>query len=193
MLDLSHAFEHFPTLQTERFLLRAVEADAADAEALFRLMSDPHVNRYLGQHPMASMAQAVERVQVFQDAFSDESGIAWMIVPRGQTGLIGTCALFNLAHSHFRGEVGYVLAPEWWRGGVMTEVARAVLDFGFGTMGLHSVEAHIDPANDASRRLLEKLGFVQEGYFREDFFHPVEQRFTDTAMFSLIVSDWTKG
>jgi ribosomal-protein-alanine N-acetyltransferase len=57
-------------------------------------------------------------------------------------------------------------------------------------MGLHSVEAQIDPANRASRRVLEKLGFVQEGYFRENYYDPVEARFTDTAVFSLLSATW---
>ncbi len=56
------------------------------------------------------------------------------------------------------------------------------------TWGLHSVEAQIEPNNTGSRRVLEKLGFVQEGYFRENFF--VNDAFTDTAVFSLLKADW---
>ena len=74
--------------------------------------------------------------------------------------------------------------------GVMTEALGAMLDFGFTRMGLHSVEAQIHPANSGSRRVLEKLGFVQEGYFRENFLDPVEARFTDTAVFSLLSATW---
>jgi ribosomal-protein-alanine N-acetyltransferase len=59
-------------------------------------------------------------------------------------------------------------------------------------MGLHSVEAQIHPANSGSRRVLEKLGFVQEGYFRENFYDPVEAGFTDTAVFSLLSAAWTR-
>jgi hypothetical protein len=57
--------------------------------------------------------------------------------------------------------------------------------FGFTTLGLHSVEAQIHPANMGSRRVLEKQGFVQEGYLRENY-DPVEDQFTDTAIFSLL-------
>jgi RimJ/RimL family protein N-acetyltransferase len=38
--------------------------------------------------------------------------------------------------------------------------------------------------------VLEKLGFVQEGYFRENFFDPTEQQFSDTAVFSLLKATW---
>ncbi len=72
----------------------------------------------------------------------------------------------------------------------MPEADGAMLRFGFEHMGLHSVEAQIEPNNTGSRRVLEKLGFVQEGYFRENFF--VNDTFTDTAVFSLLKTDWLK-
>jgi ribosomal-protein-alanine N-acetyltransferase len=57
---------------------------------------------------------------------------------------------------------------------------------------LHSVEAQIHPANIGSRRVLEKLGFVQEGYFRENYYEPAESQFTDTVVFSLLQRDWAQ-
>jgi ribosomal-protein-alanine N-acetyltransferase len=91
---------------------------------------------------------------------------------------------------HSRAEIGYELAPEWWGRGAMTEALGAALRFGFTSMGLHSVEAHIHPDNTGSQRVLEKLGFVQEGYFRENYNDLVEGRFTDTAVFSLLSTTW---
>jgi ribosomal-protein-alanine N-acetyltransferase len=52
----------------------------------------------------------------------------------------------------------------------MDEVAKAVLDYGFNTLKLHSIEANINPENIASQKLLEKNGFVREAYFKENFF-----------------------
>lgn len=74
----------------------------------------------------------------------------------------------------------------------MPEAAGAMLRFGFEVMGLYSVEATIDPENHGSRRVLEKLGFVQEGYFRESFYEPHTGRFTDSAVFSLLRSTWAR-
>ena len=72
----------------------------------------------------------------------------------------------------------------------MTEAVAAALSFGFQSMGLHSVEAQIAPANSGSRRVLEKLGFVQEAYFRENYYEPADGSFSDTAVFSLLRSSW---
>ena len=73
---------------------------------------------------------------------------------------------------------------------VMTEALATMLGFGFTRLGLHSVEAQIHPANTGSRRVLEKLGFAQEGYFRENYYDIVEAGFTDTAVFSLLKVSW---
>ena len=190
MLDFTAAFAAFPVLETQRFLLRAVTLD--DAADTFRIMSDPRVKRYFGSLPMTSLEEAVQRVHRIQTAFQEHSGIRWAIADRANGQLIGSAGFWRLIKPHFRAEVGYELAPEWWGQGVMTEALSAVLDFAFASMGLHSVEAQIHPDNSGSRRVLEKLGFVQEGYFRENFYDPVEAQFTDTAVFSLLSAAWAR-
>jgi ribosomal-protein-alanine N-acetyltransferase len=188
MLDLTTAFATFPVLETERFLLRAVTLD--DVATMFRIMSDPQVTRYFGMLPMATPAEAQERVQMIQTAFQEQTGVRWAIADRANGQLIGTCGFWRLIKPHDRAEIGYELAQAWWGQGVMTEALAAMLQFGFTRMGLHSVEAQIHPANSGSRRVLEKLGFVQEGYFRENYLDKVEARFTDTAVYSLLKERW---
>lgn len=188
MLDLTTAFAIFPVLETERLTLRAVTS--ADAPDIFRIMSDPRVIRYFGMLPMTALDEAVERVERIQSSFQDHTGIRWGITHRETGQLLGTCGFWRLIKPHYRAEIGYDLAAEWWGKGVMPEAVAAVLTYGFTTMGLHSVEAHIHPANTGSRRVLEKLGFEQEGYFRENYYDVVETRFTDTAVFSLLKSTW---
>ncbi len=188
MLDLALAFKKFPTLETERLLLRPITLD--DVDAIFRVMSDPQVIRYFGQLPMGSRTEAVQRVEGIQAAFQERRGTRWAITHRVTGEFLGSCGFWRLEYVHERGELGYELAPPWWGRGVMTGAVGAALTFGFVTMGLHSVEAQIHPANRGSRRVLEKLGFVQEGYFHENYYDPVEATFTDTAVFSLLQATW---
>ncbi|HYF61553.1 MAG TPA: GNAT family N-acetyltransferase [Herpetosiphonaceae bacterium] len=190
MLDVSAAFATFPVLETERFVLRPFTAD--DTDATFRIMSDPQVTRYFGRFTMTERAHAVERIERIQAAFAERRGIRWAIAPRQGGELIGSCGFWRIDAEHFRAEIGYELAPEVWGRGVMPEALQAALGFGFAKMRLHSVEANIDPANTGSRRVLEKLGFAQEGYFRENYYIPDEDRFSDTATFSLLSGDWRR-
>lgn len=189
MPELKPVFATFPVLETERCVLRAIEP--SDASAIFDLFGNPEVNRYLGRHPMKALDEAAQRVALFRRNFDEQTGIVWGITLRGQPGLIGNCLLWNLVKAHFRAELGYSLQPQWWGQGLMTEVVTALVGFAFNDMGLHSLEAVIDPNNQASRRVLEKQGFAQEGYFHEDYYDPVSQQFTDTAIFSLLYKNWT--
>ena len=189
MLDLTAVFAAFPILETERCVLRAVMLE--DAPAIFHIMSDPRVTRYIGQQPMDAPDKALERVCKFQSLFNERTAIPWAVASREDRQLIGTCVFWNIDRPNFRAEIGYILSPKWWGKGLMTEAAAAALKFGFTTMGLNSIEAQTDPENAASRRVLEKLGFIQEGHFREYYYDPIEDRFTDKLVFSLLASNWT--
>ena len=140
MLDLTAAFAAFPVLETERFLLRAVTLD--DVPEIFRIMSDLRVTRYFGALPMASPTEAQERVQAIQTAFQEHVGVRWAIAYRASGQLIGTGGFWRLIKSHYRAEVGYELAPEWWGQGVMTEALGAMLGFGFTHMLQHMGSDH---------------------------------------------------
>lgn len=191
MLDLSSAFASFPTLATERLVLRALTLD--DVDAVFDIFHDPTVTRYFGQLPMRSRDEAVQRVAGIHAAFAAHSGVRWAIALRDGGALLGSCGFWRIEPRHARAELGYELAPAWWGQGIIPEALGAVLAFGFTTLGLHSVEAQIHPANRQSRRVLEKLGFVQEGYFHQNYYDPVEAGFTDTAVFSLLRASWQAG
>lgn len=186
MLDCSAAFAAFPVLETERLRLRAVTL--GDAPAIFQIMGDPRVIRYFGCLPMPTLEDALERARGFAADFRDQAGIRWAIVLRNSGRFVGTCGYWRLIKAHWRAEIGYELAPEYWGQGIMTEALTPVLRFGFGVLGLHSIEAQIHPSNIGSRRVLEKLGFVQEGYFHQNYYDLVEARFTDTAVFSLLAA-----
>jgi [ribosomal protein S5]-alanine N-acetyltransferase len=177
-------FAAVPVLETARCTLRPVTtADIAD---MFRLMSNPDVTRFLGRLPMAEMQEAVDRVELLLARVEAQTGLTWMVVNRESGEVIGNCMFFNLIKAHFRAELGYALLPAWWGQGLVSEIVTRLMAFAFTDMGLHSIEAKIDPQNGASRRVLEKQGFVQEGYFRQSFFDPVTQNFVDTAVFSLV-------
>ena len=89
---------------------------------------------------------------------------------------------------HRRSEIGYDLLPAYWGQGLMAEALHAILAFGFDQMELHSVEAQIDPPNLRSRRLLERLGFRQDGLLRENFLFACT--YSDTAIFTLLQREY---
>ena len=85
---------------------------------------------------------------------------------------------------HYRAEIGYMLNPAYQGKGIMSEALSIIIQYGFNNIGLHSIEANANPANQASIKLLEKIGFVREGYFKENYYF--NGNFLDSAIYSLI-------
>jgi ribosomal-protein-alanine N-acetyltransferase len=98
--------------------------------------------------------------------------------------LVGGLTLSNIrrrAAQHVT--LGYWMGRQFAGQGLMTEAVGAVLPFVFGTLGLHRVHAAFLPVNDASRRVLEKNGFREEGY-AENYLQ-IDGRWADHVMFGL--------
>jgi len=80
------------------------------------------------------------------------------------------------------------VAPDFWRKGIMIEVLQPILRYGFELMDLNRIEALFAPDNIASKKTLEKAGFVYEGTFRKSAFE--KGRFCDEAICSLLKKEF---
>jgi ribosomal-protein-alanine N-acetyltransferase len=89
---------------------------------------------------------------------------------------------------HQRAEIGYDLEKASWKQGIMTEALRAMLQYGFGQMGLNRVEALVYVENEASIHLLERLGFQKEGLLRQ-YFRRGDTHY-DHWLLSLLKAEW---
>ena len=152
---------------------------------MFELFSDPEVVRFYDLELFSSIEEACQLVDRFIQRFDRRIGIRWAITERGNTeGLIGTCGYNLWIRPSHRGVLGYDLARPHWNRGIMTEALTAVLRFGFEKMALNRIEALVMSGNEASRRLLGKLGFQREGNLRQ--YELVKGRFVDMEMFSIL-------
>lgn len=180
MLNLN--FDPFPVIETERLLLREVTEE--DARDIFILRSDPEVIKYVDRAPAVSLDEALQFIRMIKGMLSDGKGICWAITLKDSDQLIGTVDIWRIIPEHLRAEIGYALHPGHHGKGIMKEALRAALHYGFHTMRLHSVEANVNPANSASIKLLERMDFVREAYFKENYYY--DGKFLDSAIYSLL-------
>jgi ribosomal-protein-alanine N-acetyltransferase len=181
-------FGSFPGLETKRLVLRRLTL--ADAGFYLRHFSDPSIVELTAFDAPGNIDKARQELLEFCiKPFEENKGIRWGVVLKGETELAGTIGYHQWVKAGgYHARVGYDLAAAYRRRGIMTEALTAVLRYGFETMRLNKVEACTDPRNVASIRLLEKLGFHQDGVLREStYFHG---RFIDEAVFSLLASEW---
>ena len=111
-----------------------------------------------------------------------------MIRETASGAVIGTCTLFKISIPHRRAEIGYALAQRAWGGGYMAEALQAVIAHAFGDMGLHRLEADIDPRNEGSARALRRQGFSLEGTLRQRWY--VGGEWSDSELYGLLAPDW---
>lgn len=104
--------------------------------------------------------------------------------------LVGTCTLFHFNAGSRRAEIGYALGSASWGRGLMHDALQTLLRYAFDDLGMHRLEADIDPRNAASARSLSRLGFVKEGHLRERWI--VAGVVSDTDLYGLLRSEWRR-
>ena len=176
-------FNPFPEFSTTRLIIRRMVLD--DAPELYFLRSDDMVMRYLAKDKEASVESTRAFIEKMDKGIDNNENILWGIAfKENPRKLVGTICLWQFQPENSRCEIGYVLHPDQWKKGIMKEAATAIIKYGWEALGLHSMEAHIDPENKASAALLLSLGFEKEAYFRENFCY--NGKFLDTEIYGLI-------
>ncbi|MCY7423118.1 MAG: GNAT family N-acetyltransferase [Chitinophagaceae bacterium] len=179
---LSLNFTPFPVLKTERLCLRRIHD--GDAAHFFELRTNELAMKYIDRPRPASITEMKAYIQRIDNDIMGNRCIIWGITTIENDILIGTIGYHKIYPENYRAEVGYMLSPLYWKSGFMSECLNTVLPFGFNQLHFHSIEADINPANDASRQLLKKHGFKQEAYFRENYYF--NGLFLDSEIYSLL-------
>jgi ribosomal-protein-alanine N-acetyltransferase len=139
----------------------------SDRADLLAHLSDPATVEHMDIAPLSDLAGAEAIIDWATGLATSGEGVRWAI--RDRVGaFVGTAGFNALVRERgSRGEVAYDVVRARWRQGVMAEVLPAVLDHGFGALGLHRIEAMVTPGNTASIALLERHGFVREAVLRD--------------------------
>jgi [ribosomal protein S5]-alanine N-acetyltransferase len=175
-----------PVLVGRKVALRWMTGE--DADALYRIFSDPEVMRYWSTEPMQRKSDALRLLKDIREEHAAGRLHEWGLTTREEDRVIGTCTLFSLDRSNRRAEIGFALGREWWGKGLMRDGLVTLLDFAFGELGLRRIEADVDPRNRLSAELLERLGFKREGTMRERW--NVGGELQDAAMYGLLAREY---
>jgi len=181
-------FDQFPELDSDR--LKYIQITLEDSETLFEIRTNKKVMRFMGKEEMKSISESESLIKSIRESFKLGSGISWGIIEKSTNLLIGYFGFWRIDSSHCRGEIGYALHPNYWGKGYMKETASKLIEYGFRKLNLHSIEANVSSDNLPSIRLLEKIGFRKEAYFRENFLFKNE--FKDSVIYSLLERDLIK-
>lgn len=161
---LGSIFGNIPTMNTERLLMR--EMRVGDCFDMYEYAKKGEVTRFLTWSPHPDVEYTKSYLQNLKNHYKMGLFYDWAVVLKEENKMIGTCGFtrFNLANNS--AEIGYVINPAYRGKGIAVEAAKKVLEFGFVNLGLKRIEARYMVGNNASARVMEKLGMTAEGVAR---------------------------
>jgi ribosomal-protein-alanine N-acetyltransferase len=174
-----------PTLRGRQVVLR--ELRASDAASLFALLTTEEVSRFISPPPTT-----VEGFSRFIDWTLRQrtagTYACFAVTVAGFDTAVGIFQVRSLDSTFGTAEWGFALGSDFWGTGVFQEGAAMVLDFVFGTVGVHRLEARAAVKNGRGNGALQKLGAVQECRLRKSFHKNGE--YLDQVLYSMIDTDW---
>lgn len=180
MLNLE--FSPFPNMNSERLDFRSLHDD--DVNEVFAIRSDKEIMKYIPRPLAKDLQDALDHIKMVQETIAKSEGINWALTFKDSSKLIGIIGIYRISKADHRGELGYILLPEYHNQGIISEAIQTVLTYAFENIGFHSLEAIIDPDNIASERVLVKNGFVKEAHIKENVFW--DGQYLDTIIYSML-------
>lgn len=152
----------YPVLETERLILR--ELLLSDLDDLFAITGDPLVMQYVGDLKPYSREKTAQAIREAQESYRQHGFGGWAFIEKATGQFIGYGGLEYLPERTIP-EVFYIFPPLQWGKGLATEIAAAILDYGFKQLGIPAIGASFDPANEPSMHVAAKVGlrFDYEG------------------------------
>jgi RimJ/RimL family protein N-acetyltransferase len=154
-----------PIIETERLILRPFSLD--DAPEVQRLAGERDIaaNTLTIPHPYED-GMAEEWISTHQEGFDKGELFNLAITRRSDGALIGAIGLV-VKPQHECAELGYWVGKPYWNRGYCTEAARALVGYGFESLGLNRIYSHHFVRNPASGRVMQKIGMAHEGRLRQ--------------------------
>lgn len=179
-----------PVLTTPRLVIRALQL--SDAPAVYDYCKNPNVALYTLWEPHVSVSDSEAFIR--DDVFAHYQGgtlepLAITLRARPDW-VIGTVGCFWSSRENKTLELAYALGEPHWGQGLSTEAALAVLEHSFATTDANKITARCKLENVGSRRVMEKLGLLPEGHFREALWH--RERYWDLLHYAILRADWDR-
>jgi|GEM_PF-375673 len=177
-----------PTLESPRLILRAFKP--TDVEPLTRLIGDVDIARYTLSipHPYEEH-HAREWMAVQRKIFARGEGVTFAIVSRETSELCGSVGL-RIDRKNARGEIGFWIGMPFRNRGLCSEAALLVLEHGFRTLELNRIFAFHFLRNEASGRVMRKIGMRHEGLLLEHV--KKDDEFQDLHVYGILRRDFER-
>jgi ribosomal-protein-alanine N-acetyltransferase len=133
--------------------------------------------------------KTAEQFADFLRRMQSDTVCGFLICRRSDKAIAGVITLSQIFYGNFQSAyLGYYLGKSFTGKGYMTEAVRLMLRYAFTALGLHRVEANVQPHNHDSLAVLQRVGFVKEGFSRR--YLKIGGRWRDHERWTILVEDW---
>ena len=162
-----------------------------DAPTVFGYANDPAYWQFQRSEPPT--AQQIDTL--IKWVVSEQASVPrlayFLAATRKDTGeIVGEAVLKITNPAERQGEVGFGVAPRFWKQGFGTEITGAVLDAAFSQLKLHRVGAQCSPENKGSIRIMQKMGMAREGLLRD--IHFARGRWWSSVIYGVLEHEYAK-
>jgi [ribosomal protein S5]-alanine N-acetyltransferase len=180
-------FTTFPVLTSDRLVLRQLITE--DEKEIFSLRTNEIVNRHLDRPIARSIEDAQDFIKKINFGVNANEWLYWGISFKNEQSIIGTICLWNFSEEENKAEIGYELLPQYHGKAIMQEALQKVIDFGFTTLQLTTIEAWTTARNTASIKMLERNGFKKDYEAENKIDRAIEG--IDRIIFTLSKNDYS--
>lgn len=187
-MDFAKILKEFPVIETKKIRLRKLKLE--DAPELVKYYSNENVYRYLDWNGPETLERSYEVIKKWNQGYVDGWIIRFAVADKATDKIIGTIFLSEFEGK--RAEIGYELSEDYWRQGIISEAINEVLRLGFEQLGLVRIQAFVCEENIASKEMLKKFNFREEGYLRHFECHNVTGECKDMYIYGLLNTEFKR-
>jgi [ribosomal protein S5]-alanine N-acetyltransferase len=178
-------------LESERLILRVPREN--EAESLVASINNPNVVRYLSKVPFPygiKDAKGFIKKSREKARKKKKEDFAFSIQLKSEKGIVGGIGLHEYEEYPGIAEIGYWIAEEHWKKGLMSEAVEKILQYGFQEVGLRRIVLKAAEVNGGSNAIAKKFGFSLEGKLRQGMKSRVDKQIYDVNVYGLLKSEW---
>lgn len=175
-----------PELATPRLRLR--EPRALDLDAIHACFSDPTSMKHWNKLVHTTKAESAKALRWMMKNANPPSHLSWCVDVAATGQCIGMVNYHDRNVRQRQMTIGYILNPAFSRNGYGAEAVGAMVQYGFGALNAHRIQALIEPGNAASQALASKLGFTCEGGPLRDYWR-VGDKYRSVMVYARLATD----
>ena len=176
-------------LETDRLILRKMTLD--DAQDIFEYAKDEKISKWVTWPVHKSIDDTKKFINFVLDGYKKNKHLGFVAERKDDKKVIGTVGFNEFFYDHDKSEISYTFGTKYWGKGYATEAAKKIVAFGFNELGLNKIQAYVFVPNEASKKVLKKVGMQFEGLSRQARKN-LDGKYLDLELYAILKEDFEK-